>query len=195
MEVCACLLSFLDSVLNTILPLMSFTESCLQLMHPCPSLSFPSLPKGVHKSETVIQYVIKMWKCKAHLELSSQRYISRLNFAFSSANCNCPLPSCFFCFPSRLPSASTQRPVISQTQTRDVALREGPGSEYFSMHRNDRWSTHLSPSINYSKMLVELSSHLSHFFPSFYPFSSSLLLRLSIFLCPHWFVKHLKASI
>lgn len=46
---------YICNVLNTVLPLMSFTESCLQLMHRCPSLSFPSLPKGVHKSETVIQ--------------------------------------------------------------------------------------------------------------------------------------------
>lgn len=53
-SMCLCIV-FLDAVLNTILPLMSFTESCLQPKHRRPSLSFPFLPKGVHKSETVIQ--------------------------------------------------------------------------------------------------------------------------------------------
>lgn len=79
-----------------------------------------------------------MCKCKAYLELSGQSYISRANFAlfFPHLTATALFPSAFSVFCPGVPSASMQRPLISRAQTRDGALGEGPGSEYFSMYMN-----------------------------------------------------------
>lgn len=108
-----------------------------------------------------------MCKCKAYFELSGQSYISRANFAhfIFQLTATALFPSTFSVSRPGVLSASMQRPLISRTQTRDGAFGEG---------QSDRRSTQLRLSINYSKMLVEPFSHLSHL-PPFHPYPLSSL--------------------